>query len=431
MLHVKDTYLFEDDKPFFWLGDTAWLLFEKLSMEEIKLYLKNRASLGYNVIQAVLLYTHPDREGIEGGMPVYNKNAYEKSYFDFVNQVISYSDTLGIYIALLPTWGSFFKKKIVHEGNVEYFADFLTRTFAHHKNLIWVLGGDVKGDVNFAAFDKLGKAIKMRDNKHLMTFHPFGRTLSARWFNECEWLDFNMFQSGHRRYDQMNLKAWDDVIERYYGEDSWRYVEENLNGSSYKCVKPCLDGEPSYEGVVQGLHDTRQPYWEEKDVRRYAYWSVFAGACGFTYGNNAIMQFHDPAKGAGAYGAREHWKEALHSPGGMQLQFLKKLLESVDYTNGRAREDYLVSPQCERYHRISVFAGEDYIFVYDYSGDEFELSLKNYMNEKMSAYWMNPQIGAFSYIDTYTAVESVSFYPTRRHEDSNDWVLVVTKSTEA
>lgn len=31
MLNVKNNYLFENEKPFFWLGDTAWLLLEKLS----------------------------------------------------------------------------------------------------------------------------------------------------------------------------------------------------------------------------------------------------------------------------------------------------------------------------------------------------------------------------------------------------------------
>lgn len=425
MLHVKNTYLYEDDKPFFWLGDTAWLLLEKLSMEDIKVYLKNRQSLGYNVVQVVLLYTLPDRSSINSGMPVYDKNTYNKAYFEYANQVIDYAESLGIYVALVPTWGSFFKKNVLNEDNVSEFATFLVDTFAHHKNLIWVLGGDVKGDVNIPAFDKMGKAIKAKDTEHLMTFHPFGRTLSARWFNDCQWLDFNMFQSGHRRYDQMRLKAWDDVPEKYYGEDAWEYVVEN---HSYKPAKPCLDGEPSYEGIVQGLHDHKQPYWEEKDVRRYAYWSVFAGACGFTYGNNAIIQFYDPAKGPGAYGTREHWKEALHSPGGMQLRFLKELMESVDYTNGCSHEEYLVSPQKERYHRISIFGGDNYLFVYDYSGDEFEISMNAYKGKTMDAYWMNPQSGVLSYIDTYTDAENLKFYPTKRHEDSNDWVLVLKEN---
>lgn len=58
-----------------------------------------------------------------------------------------------------------------------------------------------------------------------------------------------------------------------------------------KPAKPVLDGEPSYEWVVQGLHDKKQPYWKAADVRRYAYWNVFAGAAGHTYGHNSIMQF--------------------------------------------------------------------------------------------------------------------------------------------
>ena len=33
-----------------------------------------------------------------------------------------------------------------------------------------------------------------------MTFHPLGRTSSATHLNNKEWMDMNMFQSGHRRY---------------------------------------------------------------------------------------------------------------------------------------------------------------------------------------------------------------------------------------
>ena len=42
-----------DGKPFFWLGDTAWELFHRLSREEAEMYLKNRAAKGFTVIQAV------------------------------------------------------------------------------------------------------------------------------------------------------------------------------------------------------------------------------------------------------------------------------------------------------------------------------------------------------------------------------------------
>lgn len=32
----------EDGKPFFWLGDTGWLLFSKLNREEAEQYLQHR-----------------------------------------------------------------------------------------------------------------------------------------------------------------------------------------------------------------------------------------------------------------------------------------------------------------------------------------------------------------------------------------------------
>jgi hypothetical protein len=40
-------------EPFFWLADTGWALFTRLTREEAEIYLTDRASKGFNVIQAV------------------------------------------------------------------------------------------------------------------------------------------------------------------------------------------------------------------------------------------------------------------------------------------------------------------------------------------------------------------------------------------
>ena len=47
-------------KPFFWLGDTGWLLFQKLDRAEAERYLENRRAKGYNVIQAMVLHAAND-----------------------------------------------------------------------------------------------------------------------------------------------------------------------------------------------------------------------------------------------------------------------------------------------------------------------------------------------------------------------------------
>src|SRR6476619_1927856 len=48
-------FLLKDGKPFFWLGDTGWELFHRLSREEADKYLKRRSEQGFTVIQAVVL----------------------------------------------------------------------------------------------------------------------------------------------------------------------------------------------------------------------------------------------------------------------------------------------------------------------------------------------------------------------------------------
>src|SRR6266704_3242101 len=54
----------QNGKPFFYLGDTCWLLFQRLNHEELDEYLKDRAAKGFTVIQAYVLRglgkQHPD-----------------------------------------------------------------------------------------------------------------------------------------------------------------------------------------------------------------------------------------------------------------------------------------------------------------------------------------------------------------------------------
>lgn len=424
-LHVDEQgkYLMEGDKPFFWLGDTAWLMLQKLNKDEIYTYLRNRKEKGFNVIQTVLVHVLPGKEIMSSLAPGV-KDVAQKEYWLFVDEILEMAEEMGMYIGLLPSWGSLVKDGILNMDNIGEYAEFIGKRYQNRKNLIWILGGDVRGDAGKEVFCKEAKILKSYNPDRLIAYHPFGRTSSSLWFHDEEWLDFNMFQSGHRRYDQASLGEWDDNAEKetFFGEDSWKYV---VRDHGHTKMKPTLDAEPSYEGIPQGLHNPRNPYWEEWDVRRYAYWSVFEGATGHTYGSNAIMQFYDNLSEIGAYGVREVWQDAMHHPGAGQMQHLKHLMESIDYTKGKPNDKMLLFGQKERYHRISVFAGEDYVLCYDYMGDEFMLDLSAYMDKKMDAYWMNPQDGTYSYIATITDTKKYFASPVARKDKANDWVLVL------
>jgi hypothetical protein len=316
------------------------------------------------------------------------------------------------------------KGGVLNLENIEEYATFVANRYKNSPNVIWLLGGDIRGSEGEEVHRLEGRLFRSLTPDKLIGFHPFGRTSSSLWFHEEQWLDFNMFQSGHRRYDQASLGAWDDnaVKEDFFGEDNWKYVDRD---HSHDLIKPTVDGEPSYEWILQGLHVLDQPYWREWDVRRYAYWSVFEGAMGHTYGDNAIQQFYKDGSKPGSYGVKQVWKESMHHVGSDHMGHLRKLMESVDYQKGRPAEELLLSGQKERYGRIAVFAGPGYLMAYDYLGEAFAVDLKDFKGKQAQAWWFNPVSGTYSYFADFTGKEQAEVRPVARFTEDNDWVLVI------
>lgn len=429
LLRVSDNhkYLCNGDDPFFWLADTAWLLFQQSSLEEAAMYLRNRRDKGFNVIQAVLVHDVPGSAA--NSLAAVDVDVTQKEFWEHCDRIVKMAEELGLYMGLLPSWGAMVKGGVLNEDNIEEFASFVANRYKDNPNVIWILGGDIRGNLAEDVYRKEGRVFRKLTPDKLIGFHPFGRTSSSLWFHEEEWLDFNMFQSGHRRYDQASLGAWDDnaIKEEFFGEDNWKYVDRD---HSYPIMKPTVDGEPSYEWILQGLHVMDQPYWREWDVRRYAYWSVFEGAMGHTYGDNAVQQFYRDAKKPGSYGVKQTWQDSIHHIGSEQMGILKRLMESVDYQKGAPAEELLTDGQKERYERIAVFAGENYLLAYDYLGKSFGLDLRRFSGKRISAWWFNPVSGAFSYFADLTGKEQEEFCPVARFTEDNDWVLVLRAEKE-
>ena len=102
----------KDGKSFFFLGDTAWELFHRLNRQEADLYLENRASKGFTVIQAVVL---AELDGLKapnpyGEVPLIDMDPSRPNdkYFEHVDYIVDKAESLGMYIGMLPTWGDKF-----------------------------------------------------------------------------------------------------------------------------------------------------------------------------------------------------------------------------------------------------------------------------------------------------------------------------------
>lgn len=419
-------YLKNGDTPFFWMGDTAWLLFHQLDLEDTRRYFRNRLEKGYNIILAD--FTHGAGQKNRNGSAALIDGDFARpdtsnDFWTHIDDVIALAQDMGLYMGILPAWGSAtVKPGTLNMENVDAYVDFITERYGKYENIVWIVGGDVRGDAGLDVFNRMGERLKEKNPDKLVGYHPVGRTSSTEWFCNQDWLDFHMFQSGHRRYDQVKMHAWDDNLpdENWFGEDNWKYV---FRDHRLEPNKPTIDGEPSYEHVLQGLHDATQPYWQACDVRRYAYWPVFAGAFGHTYGNNSIMQFHKHTDRVGAFGAKDLWQDAVHHPGSGQMKHMMDLVTSVDYQNGNPHDELVIKGQGERYERKAVFAGEDFLFCYDYAGNAFTLDLASYAGKTLDVYWFDPESGIYGYVETIEGGAEYTACPAKKAD--TDWVLVL------
>ncbi len=421
-----------DNKPFFWLGDTGWLLFGRLTREEAETYLEDRKQKGFNVIQVMVLHTL-SVTNMYGDSALVNKNvatpkltegasfsdstAYD--FWDHVDFVIDKAAEKGIYMALVPVWGGNVKNGGVNQQQAATYAKFLAERYKNRPNIIWLNGGDIKGSDSLAVWKTIGQAINQVDSTHLITFHPRGRSSSSEWFHNEPWLDFNMAQSGHKTYAQDT--SYKEKI--HYGEDNWRYIQADL---AMKPTKPTIDGEPSYEGIPHGLHDVNLPRWTADEVRRYGYWSVLAGAFGYTYGHNSVMQMYKKGDKNTSFGPIETWDIAVNSPGAGQMIHLKNLMLAHSFFD-RVPDQSLIANQGSRYDYLVTSRGGDYALVYTYTGRNMLLNMGKLPGETVTASWFNPRDGKTTTIGEVANKGTHEFDPPASPKPGNDWVLVIQK----
>jgi hypothetical protein len=411
--------------PFFWLGDTGWLLFSKLTREEAVQYLNDRQAKGFNVIQAMVLHTvkavnvYGDTALVRRNVarPLLYKNRHD--YWQHVDYIVDQAALRGIYIAMVPVWGTDVKAGMVNRQQATVYATFLAKRYGAKSNIIWMNGGDIKGSDSIAVWNAIGNTLHRLDKQHLITFHPRGRTTSSTWFHQQPWLSFNTFQSGHRRYEQDTTRG----EPFHYGEDNWKFVQADL---ALKPAKPSFDAEPSYENIPQGLHDTLQPKWKAADLRRYGYWSVFAGGGGFTYGDNAVMQMrkHDETK-TGAYGARDFWTEAINDEGAGQMMHLKNLMLARPYLVRVPDQSLIAGVQGKKYERLIATRGDNYAYIYTYTGRNMEIALGKIEGTLVHAAWYDPRTGQYKQIGDFENQGTKEFDPPGEPHNGNDWVLVL------
>jgi len=392
-LRVSDNrrYLVQNDgEPFFYLGDTAWELFHRLSLDEADRYLRDRASKGFTVIQAVVLaelkgLTDPNPNG---DLPLFDNDPTRpnEAYFRHVDAIVARAEELGLVIGMLPTWGDKWTDRAGGAGpviftpeNARVYGEFLGQRY-RDRPIIWILGGDrvIDTDTHLAVIEAMALGLRTGDGgHHLISFHPRGGRTSADPLHDKPWLDFNMLQSGHAR-DRAN-----------YAQIAADYAR--------RPTKPCMDAEPIYENHPLDFNP-KNGYSDDTDVRKAAYWAMLAGALGHTYGCHDIWQMVAPGRPP-ISNARSTWFDALNLPGAGQMRHVRKLFETIQPFHRLVPDQGLVADEPDRRegpHHVQAARRADNraAVLYLPEGRPIRVNLEPLVGPTLAVQWFNPRDGS-------------------------------------
>ena len=451
-IQVSNNHLFLQDKngkPFFWLADTDWELFHRLTREEAKHLLEVRKDQGFNVIQAVALseFNGLHQPNRYGDVPLINDDptqlnttpgndpadSTQYDYWDNVDYVIKIAAVKGLYIGLLPTWGDKVTlmwgegPAVFNEQNAEVYAKTLATRYKDQWNIIWILGGDRpviykghdgKDHDDSKIWAAMAKGIReVCGENTFITYHiAGGENSTTQNIQNADWLSMNSFQSGHGAREA----------------DSWNWVRRDL---SYQPQKPTLDMEPCYEDHPVNPWDGKwtraaRGYFTAYDVRARIYRDVFAGACGTTYGHHAVWQFLNtglnPTINVGD--TIIPWQKAIYSEAATEVQWLKNLMLSRPYFSRRNKQEIILSDTGSTYiNRIEACGDESYAMIYLPQNAAVTIDVSKVSGNKKNGWWYDVRTGKATSISIKNNSSAETFTPPA---ENKDWVLVIDNASK-
>jgi hypothetical protein len=389
-----------EGSPFVWIGDTFWLFAKKSRAQRLQL-LDDRQSKGFNVVMVRVGMGNENVDEPSG----FNQNLEPiESHFQEIDRLVREANKRGIYIAIATGWWQILKD---FEPEALYkFGKFIGDRYKDNDNIIWLGAGESgshrrRTELDFERIKSLVQGIRDGDTGNkLLTIHAdFQRGTSLSEISTL--VDFNNWQTSQwccpedlPRKGDRNWTVW-DAISYDYGQSP---------------TKPTFDIEAWYENTNLGGGTPATPY----NVRRRAYFSIFAGGFGHSYG------------GSGIWDATSDFNQALQLTGSTHIGYLSQLLHALgnDFLKLRPTQSMVVSGQSSNYDQhIQATSANDgsYALVYTAGTSNFALDLSSLNAQSISVIWFNPRTKALSNESAVTKDTQVSFTTPGK----GDWVLVL------
>ncbi len=428
----QGTYLaYDDDTPFFWLGDTHWAFvsgerWDESNHPEIDSMFRGmvdrRREQGFTVYQTNLRPesffggTHYWEDGMEGRLP--DVSFYQNQ----VDKRMAYIADNGLVNALGLAW---FMTGLRDLGAMKNLARYIVARYGCHP-MVWTLAGEVAGyypetrDACINAWREVALHIEKLDGGYnaLQTAHYTNERPFADYYHDETWFDFTLNQAGHGDYV---ISARDFLEHRKKHPD-----------------KPFIEGEAMYE-FVYTLEENGGRTADAAMVRRAAYTAMQCGACGYTYGAQGIWdtvwekpEKPDHTNAFNPLGVT--WYEAVDGIAAVQMGYMRAFYEKYHFESLRPAaacyqtEGALSDAAAFDMFRPLVSASPDMGTVIVYFNTytrEPEAQIRHLKNKPYRMAWFNPRTGEETAVEQ--AVRPVNGrLALPKRPTGEDWLLVMT-----
>jgi hypothetical protein len=403
----------QDGKPFFYLGDTCWLMFQRLNHEELDEYLKDRASKGFTVIQAYVVRgldrRHPDGNvSLLGESPFIDRDPTKpnEAYFKNVDYVVNRANELGLAMGLVTAKSWHVNKhseQVFDVKNAYTFGRFLGERYKNNC-VLWYPGGDSAPGKDDAVWVAMARGL--RDGSggtQLVSYHGHGQTSSSFWYHKADWLDFNSIQSGH---------GW--------AAKTYRFVDKDYG---LLPAKPTVDMEPPYENHPTGA---KTPRIDSHQVRQGAYWNMLAGSAGHGYGALDLFWLYKDSDGPFPRNGFQPWRKALAYEGARQMGLMRRLFELRPWYRLVPDQTVIAAGQGEGDDLVRAARADDGSFLIAYlpTGKPVSIKMDKVAAKVVKAQWYDPREGTWRAIGSFAGTGTHEFTAPAQGKN-DDWVLVL------
>jgi len=221
-------------------------------------------------------------------------------------------------------------------------------------------------------------------------------------------------------------------------------------------VKPIVEAEPAYEDipmefwifdwwsnpeVLKDICDSnnllkkreffKKGFFTDYDVRVHAYWDILSGACGYTYGNNAIWQMFSKGDKV-VVPCLYDWRESMNRPGSDDIRHVRRLFEARDFSKLIPDQSvvYGNNPKDSTHIRAAVANDGSFLIAYLSVGQQVRVVMKKIAGKKVKATWYNPREGTIKPAGEFQNTDFETFTPPTSGID-NDWVLVLDDAAKS